>query len=283
MTGRSPRGGSSETGAYTISTGDITAASRTGGVNTYVLSAPSTLSVGDHVEVSGLVGPDFNVSGIVTSVAGSQFEMANTNDDAVATGMGSMTGASPAATFNAAFSIPTAHEWYKAAYYSPVKDGVGAPGYYAYATRSDSAPGNLVGSGVNQANVSTDAGFSVTQSENYASSQNYLTDVGAFTDSASYYGTFDQSGSVSEWNEGITGTSFGSVGSRRDAQGGSWANYPSFLRSSSRSPQSPSAYGVDLGFRLASPAAVPEPSTWALAAGGFAVAAREMWRRWKRA
>ena len=41
------------------------------------------------------------------------------------------------------FYIPTENEWYKAAYYSPVKGGVGSPGYYAYATQSDTAPGNI--------------------------------------------------------------------------------------------------------------------------------------------
>ncbi|MFM8497398.1 MAG: SUMF1/EgtB/PvdO family nonheme iron enzyme [Planctomycetia bacterium] len=275
--------GSTETGAYRISTGQITAASRTGGVNTYVLSAPSTLSVGDQVAVTGLGGTAFNVSGIVTSVAESQFTIANTNSNAVATGTGRMTGASATAASNAAFYIPTENEWYKAAYYSPVKGGVGSPGYYAYATQRDSAPGNLVGSGVNQANYSTAAGFSVTQSSTYFSSQNYLTDVGAFTNSASYYGTFDQSGSVSEWNEGITGTSLGSLGARRGAQGGSWDFYAASLSSSSRSPQSPSAYGVSLGFRLASPVPVPEPSTWAMAAGGLASAAWATFRRRKRA
>ncbi len=120
--------GSTETGAYTMSKGSITAASRTGGVNTYTLSAPSTLSVGDQVTVTGLSGTaatTFNVSGVVTSVSDSQFTMANTNTNAVATGTGSMMGASATAASTAAFSIPTQNEWYKAAYYSPVKGGPG--------------------------------------------------------------------------------------------------------------------------------------------------------------
>ena len=36
--------------------------------------------------------------------------------------------------------IPTEDEWYKAAYYSPVKGGIGSPGYYIYSTKSDTAP-----------------------------------------------------------------------------------------------------------------------------------------------
>ena len=41
---------------------------------------------------------------------------------------------------NAKYSIPTENEWYKAAYYSPNKNGSGSPGYYTYATQSDTAP-----------------------------------------------------------------------------------------------------------------------------------------------
>ena len=264
--------GSTETGAYTMSTGSITAASRTGGVNTYTLSAPSTLSVGDQVAVTGLSGTaamTFNVSGVVTSVSDSQFTMANTNTNAVATGTGRMTGASATAAMNAQFYIPTQNEWYKAAYYSPVKGGPDSPGYYAHATQSDSAPGNVVGGGANQANYYNGV-YSVTQLSSSSSTQNYLTDVGAFTNSASFYGTFDQSGNVYEWNESISGTSSGSPGSRRGAQGGDWDNYLSSLSSSSLSPQSPSAFGRSLGFRLASPVAVPEPSTSAMALAGLA-------------
>jgi formylglycine-generating enzyme required for sulfatase activity len=40
------------------------------------------------------------------------------------------------------FSLPTENQWYKAAYYSPVKNGPGAPGYFLYGTQNDTAPGN---------------------------------------------------------------------------------------------------------------------------------------------
>ena len=49
------------------------------------------------------------------------------------------------------FYVPTENEWYKAAYYSPTLNS-GAGGYYAYATQSNTAPGNIVGSLANQAN-----------------------------------------------------------------------------------------------------------------------------------
>jgi sulfatase modifying factor 1 len=165
----------------------------------------------------------------------------------------------PAKTPGAAFYIPTNDEWYKAAYYSPNYGGVGVPGYYAYATQSDDAPGNVVGSAANQANWKTGDGYSVTQSSSYDSNQNYLTDVSAFSGSGSFYGTFDQSGNVSQCND-LDGT----AGSSRGQRGGRWADRRLVLLSSSSSaPADPSIDGGPrLGFRLASPvsgpSAVPE-------------------------
>ena len=98
------------------------------------------------------------------------------------------------------FYVPTENEWYKAAYYSPTLGGVGVPGYCAYATQSNTDPGNAVGSLANQANYNNGV-YSVTQSSDFDSSQNYLTDVGAFTNSGSFYHTFDQSGNVRQWND----------------------------------------------------------------------------------
>ena len=44
---------------------------------------------------------------------------------------------------NAKYWIPSEDEWYKAAYYDPNKNGLGAPGYWNYATKSDAAPINI--------------------------------------------------------------------------------------------------------------------------------------------
>ena len=275
--------GSTESGVYTMSTGQITAASRTGGVNTYTLTAPSTLSVGDQVAVTGLVGTAFNVRGVVTSVLGSQFTMANTNADAVAAGTGSMTGASATAASNAQFYIPTENEWYKAAYYSPVLNS-GSGGYYTYATQSNDPPSNIVGSGENESNyrvfVAGKALYAVTQSEDGVAGQNYLTDVGAFTNSASYYGTFDQGGNVWEWNETIVGFSEGSPGIARGFRGGYWNNASPVEVSAGFRPSDPLSYEpAAFGFRLASPVVVPEPSTYAMALAGLACGGYSMWRR----
>jgi len=188
-------------------------------------------------------------------------------------------GVAPAKTPGAAFYIPNQDEWYKAAYYSPTKGGVGVPGYYAYATQSDTAPGNVIGSGANQANYSTGAGYSVTQSGAYDSNQNYLTDGGAFSGSGSFYGTFDQSGNVYQWND-LDGV----AGSSRGLRGGDWDDGAAIYLSSSTSYSNvPSYEYTNIGFRLASPAAVPEPSTCALALAGLAYGGFSLVRRRKRA
>ena len=174
------------------------------------------------------------------------------------------------------FYIPTENEWYKAAYYSPVKGGVGSPGYYAYATQSDTAPGNNIGPGTNQANYYA-GDYAVTQSSSYSASQNYLTDVGAFSGSESFYGTFDQSGNVYQWND-LDGLA--ASGSSRGLRGGFWNyGYAFYLSSSSRFTAAPSNVGANSGFRLASPVAVPEPSTLVMGLAGIACGGWQMYRR----
>jgi len=159
------------------------------------------------------------------------------------------TGAAPT------FYIPNENEWYKAAYYSPLLNS-GSGGYYAYATQSNTAPGNIIGSTANQANYAPGGVFSVTQSSSYDSEQNILTDVGAFSGSGSFYGTFDQNGNVYRWND-LDGT----AGSSRGLRGGDWGDDDAFSLSSSYSDSyDPSSEFGFIGFRLASPvaSAVPE-------------------------
>jgi hypothetical protein len=143
------------------------------------------------------------------------------------------------------FFIPNQNEWYKAAYYSPTLNS-GSGGYYAYATQSNTAPGNVVGSGANQANYNNGV-YSVTQSS-YSSSQNYLTDVGAFSGSGSFYGTFDQSGNVYQWND-----LDGAPGSSRGLRGGFWGPNAFAVSSSYGNSGVPSVENGTIGFRLASP------------------------------
>ena len=187
---------------------------------------------------------------------------------------GATSGTAPARNPGAQFYIPTEDQWYKAAYY---KGGGTNAGYWDYATQSDSAPGNTIGSGANQANYYV-ANWAVTQSSSYSDSQNYLTDVGAFTGSPSAYGTFDQSGNVWELND-LTGA----AGSSRGYRGGDWnSNSELSLSSSWRETGAPTIAGSGLGFRLASPVAVPEPSTWAMGLAGIACAGWGGYRRRQR-
>jgi formylglycine-generating enzyme required for sulfatase activity len=175
-----------------------------------------------------------------------------------------------------AFFVPTENEWYKAAYYSPVLNA-GQGGYYAYATQSDTLPGNLIGGGANQANWYNGEKYSVMQvREGFArGQQNYLTNVGAFTASSSFYGTFDQNGNVLEWND-LSAL----LGTKRGLRGGGWQGYFGWTQLSafSRETANPEDAGQVVGFRLAAPAAVPEPSTWVMGAAGLACAGCGAWR-----
>ncbi len=165
------------------------------------------------------------------------------------------------------YAIPTIDQWYKAAYYCPYLNS-GTGGYYDYATQSDVDPGNEVGGKSNQANLIVGGTFAVTQLAmlDSAEEQNYLTAVGAFLGSPSYYGTFDQTGNVIEWSDLPSG--FG----LRGLEGGHWAEDSAAVRNSyidGRSSGPMNALGMS-GFRLASP--VPEPAPWMFGgAGGILV------------
>jgi sulfatase modifying factor 1 len=187
---------------------------------------------------------------------------------------GATSGNAVAANPGAAFTIPTENEWYKAAFYSPSKGGTSAPGYYLYATQSDSIPGNNDESPSNQANYNNGV-YSVTGVGGYSASQNYLTDVGAFSGSASFYGTFDQSGNVFQWND-LTNAAGALRGSRGEDWGGTSSYY---LSSSGRYEIAPSVETWSLGFRLASPVAVPEPSTAAMVLAALVCGSCGLWRK----
>jgi formylglycine-generating enzyme required for sulfatase activity len=155
--------------------------------------------------------------------------------------------------------IPSEDEWYKAAYY---KGGATNAGYWVYPTQTDSAPGNVIGGVANQANYKNGSNYNsgvyaVTQSSNFSSTQNYLTDAGAFGNSGGPYGTFDQGGNVWEWNDAV-------ISSDRGRRGGSWSNNVNggdVQKSSYRNGYGPAGALDEIGFRLAT---VPEPSTYAL-------------------
>jgi formylglycine-generating enzyme required for sulfatase activity len=150
--------------------------------------------------------------------------------------------------------LPSENEWYKAAYYNP---GTGL--YSTYATQSNTAPGNIIGNGANEANYYAGNGYSVTQSGSTNYSQNYLTAVGSFTGSASYYGTYDQSGDVYNWCDTLYNSEY-------VMRGGSWQDGSSLsLWSDAQYSNPPFVGGDSVGFRLAS---IPEPSSVMLMLAG---------------
>jgi formylglycine-generating enzyme required for sulfatase activity len=167
---------------------------------------------------------------------------------------GQISGTPPARNVGAMVWMPSENEWFKAAYYDPTKCTSG--GYWLYGNQSDSMTSNdfSVAGAVNYR-----AGdYANTPGNNtYSSSQNYLTDVGAYgTDSQNYYGINDMSGNVHEWHD-----STGPSGSSRTMRGGSWDNSELAQRSSIRFFNDPTFEDVLQGFRVAT---VPEPSAIAL-------------------
>jgi sulfatase modifying factor 1 len=147
------------------------------------------------------------------------------------------------------WAVTSEDEWYKAAYYDPNKPG--GAGYWNYATRSNISPANQV--------LAIDAG----NSANYYINDYgigfpyYRTNVGEFENSASAYGTFDQTGNVWEWNEGIP-TISGSLAAR-GLRGGSYNQIIDSQRSSFRNSYYPMTGLEYAGIRLSQ--AVPEPSS----------------------
>ena len=133
------------------------------------------------------------------------------------------------------YRIPLENEWYKAAYY---KGGSTNAGYWTYATQSNVAPGTTIGSSANQANY------------NGVIPIGHATDVGSFSGSGSFYGTFDQSGNVWQWND-----LDGAASSSRGFRGGSWGSGSGNVSSTGRPNYGPpSSDFVFVSFRLAGPA-----------------------------
>ncbi|MEB2343431.1 MAG: SUMF1/EgtB/PvdO family nonheme iron enzyme [Deltaproteobacteria bacterium] len=149
--------------------------------------------------------------------------------------------------------LPSENEWYKAAYY----DGLSAT-YFDYPA------------GTNTQTVCAAPGATPNTANCYYAIAN-VTDVGAYTGSASPYGTFDQGGNVWEWNEQIVS------GSDRGIRGGGWSVDAGNLAASSPNHASPPLGSGSLGFRVAS--LVPEPGTSLLVMIGLAGLAARQERR----
>jgi formylglycine-generating enzyme required for sulfatase activity len=166
----------------------------------------------------------------------------------------------------ATYFIPNEDEWCKAAYYDPTLSG-GSGGYWTYATRSNTPPDNSLVLATSESNDANNIGNPI--GANFTDPTNYLTPVGTFTRSPSYYGTFDQCGDIYNWTE--IDVNFGAA---RGLIGGAYNTYtyPNDLGSSGLAYAPPSTEIGNCGFRVASSVPVPEPSTFALlGAAGFAL------------
>ena len=150
---------------------------------------------------------------------------------------------------NKGVAITSEDEWYKAAYY---KGGSLDAGYWDYAHQSDSI---------------------TTDDANYGNPGGPLTDVGSYQ-KAGAYGTFDQSGNVSEFTEAISIYS-----GQRIHRGGSMSSSPTSLRPTTRYSIDTNAVYNNMGFRITSLGVVPEPSTSALIFGCLALSVTIINRR----
>ena len=201
-------------------------------------------------------------------------QVAGTTETGTYTLSGALSGVSFTRNANVNFSLPSENEWYKAAYHQPAAQGGDSDDYWLYPTRNNSIPNSRNGSASdpNSANLFRDDGIANGFNGGYAVNNstttpagNALTDVGAYSLAASYYGTFDQGGNVWEWNDAV-------IGSARGIRGGSWSGNESVLRATSRSSFSPGNESGIIGFRVI----VPEPSVVGLMTLGMALLA---WKR----
>ena len=166
------------------------------------------------------------------------------------------------------FFLPSEDEWYKAAYHDASSGTAGD--YFLYAMGNNTIPtSDQPSDNPAAANFFANDGISNGFNDGYVSTggvvqphiTNPFTDVGAYSEAVSPYGTFDQNGNVDEWVDAGNG-------SVRVQRGGHWAFSFIALQSATRYESNPNVDddidGGTTGFRVAS--TVPEPTSIALLA-----------------
>lgn len=148
----------------------------------------------------------------------------------------------------AVYFLPSADEWYKAAYHDATAGTAGL--YFNYPTGSDSVP-TAVTAGV--------APDTAVYRQLTATGPAEITRAGGL----SAYGTMGQGGNVLEWEETDHDLLNDSTTSNRGVRGGDWNNTSGSLSSSSRNRDRPDTKD-DSGFRVAS-IIIPEPTSVTLA------------------
>jgi formylglycine-generating enzyme len=174
-------------------------------------------------------------------------------------------GTTVARNANATVVIPTENEWYKAAYYDS-----DSTSYFSYPTGSHGTFCSNPTADPNRANCRIDP---TGPSPHWA--------VGSYPGSPSPYGTFDQGGSVWEWNESTgSADNFGDSPCLstpelcRGLRGDGYLGNGNYMDAAGRNHGLATAESTQVGFRLAY---IPEPGTGLLVIVGIVSLAG--WRR----
>ncbi len=146
-----------------------------------------------------------------------------------------------------AFRLPTADEWYKAAYYDANRYGEGQGGYWLYGTGKDVLSPDDATYGFTSGILSPDS-----------SQWPEATDGAQNT-----YGLYGMTGTVEEW------TSTEHSSNRYYALGGSWGQSGDYLDNSRVNNLRNTTANTKLGFRVSTDILVPEPGTYALILGAL--------------
>lgn len=159
-------------------------------------------------------------------------------------GTGQYNGSNQFRHKDAVFFLPSADEWYKAAFFDPNKQIGG--GYYIFATGSDVLPVPTSGG--------TDPGSAVYGGQPGPAE---IDNAGGL----SPYGTMAQSGNFWEWVESANNQINDDPTENRELHGGAWGSTSEAISKGSRGPNPPDFTLDGFGFRVAS---VPEPSALSL-------------------